>query len=136
MHRNRRKRMAQLLASPATAARRERSFSWGKLLRQVVFYAALLLLWEGLSRSGIWQSYQFAGSLDVATTLKGGFLDGTFPIAILVSLRRLAIGYGTSLVIGVLLGLLIGRSKLASETLGSLVLGLQALPSVCWIPLA
>src|SRR5260370_30290915 len=41
-----------------------------------------------------------------------------------------------SLVIGVTLGLLIGRVRLLEDTLGSLILGLQALPSVCWLPLA
>ncbi len=34
------------------------------------------------------------------------------------------------------LGLALGRIKLLDETLGSLVLGLQALPSICWLPLA
>jgi NitT/TauT family transport system permease protein len=54
----------------------------------------------------------------------------------LVSLKTVAIGYGLSVVLGVTLGLLIGRHRLLEETLGSLVMGLQALPSVCWLPLA
>src|SRR5260221_6792356 len=29
-----------------------------------------------------------------------------------------------------------GRTRLFEETVGSLILGLQALPSVCWLPLA
>jgi NitT/TauT family transport system permease protein len=33
-------------------------------------------------------------------------------------------------------GLLLGRSRLLEQTVGSLILGLQALPSVCWLPLA
>jgi NitT/TauT family transport system permease protein len=37
---------------------------------------------------------------------------------------------------GVGLGLLIGRSRILEETVGSLVVGLQSLPSVCWLPLA
>jgi NitT/TauT family transport system permease protein len=56
--------------------------------------------------------------------------------AALVSLQRLAIGYSISLCIGLVLGLLIGRIRVLEETVGSLVLGLQALPSVCWLPLA
>ena len=54
----------------------------------------------------------------------------------LLDMQRLAIGYSISLVIGVTLGLFLGRSRLLEQTLGSLVLGLQALPSVCWLPLA
>jgi NitT/TauT family transport system permease protein len=34
------------------------------------------------------------------------------------------------------LGLLIGRVRLLQETLGTVILGLQALPSICWLPLA
>jgi NitT/TauT family transport system permease protein len=53
-----------------------------------------------------------------------------------VSLRRLFVGYGLSLVVGVALGLGLARSRLLRESVGTLVLGLQALPSVCWLPLA
>jgi NitT/TauT family transport system permease protein len=40
------------------------------------------------------------------------------------------------MIIGLILGLTISLSKWVEETLGSLILGLQALPSVCWLPLA
>ena len=33
-------------------------------------------------------------------------------------------------------GLLLGRSRLVQTTLGPMVMGLQALPSICWLPLA
>jgi len=105
-------------------------------LRRLVFYVLLLTLWEILARSGIWPSYLFPGPLDVLSSLITGFRQGSFLPAILVSLQRLAIGYGISLVVGTVLGLLIGRIQAVEETVGSLVLGLQALPSVCWLPLA
>src|SRR5713101_119886 len=105
-------------------------------LRRLVFYALLLSLWEILARSGIWPSYLFPGPLDVLSSLITGFHQGSFLTATLVSLQRLAIGYGISLVVGMVLGLLIGRIQAVEETVGSLVLGLQALPSVCWLPLA
>ncbi|QBD78209.1 ABC transporter permease [Ktedonosporobacter rubrisoli] len=112
------------------------SIPWAKVLRKTIFFACLLALWEALARTGIWPDYLFPGPLAVADKLISGFGDSSFFIAILVSLRRLLIGYCISLVVGVIFGLLIGRNKLIEETLGSLVLGLQALPSVCWIPLA
>jgi hypothetical protein len=37
---------------------------------------------------------------------------------------------------GLPLGLLTARFKLCEDTLGALALGLQTLPSVCWVPLA
>ncbi len=105
-------------------------------IRQIVFYAALIALWEGIVRLGIWPDYSLPSPFEVVTSLVNGFSDGSFINAILVSLGRIAIGYSISLVIGVILGLLLGRNRIVEETLGSLVLGLQALPSVCWLPLS
>ena len=109
---------------------------WAKLLRQIGFYILLLLAWEGLARSGIWPSFLFAGPVDVATSLFSNIQNGVLLTAILTSVARLAVGYFVSVVLGVSLGMFIGLNRYAKETLGSLALGLQALPSVCWIPLA
>jgi NitT/TauT family transport system permease protein len=51
-------------------------------------------------------------------------------------LKRLLLGYAAGLVIGLPLGLLTARFNLLNDTLGLLALGLQTLPSVCWVPLA
>src|SRR2546430_15989996 len=102
----------------------------------IVFYVLLLILLQVLAMTGMWPDYLFPGPIAVFNALVNGFLTGNFLQASLLSLQRLAIGYGISLVIGVTLGLFLGRSRLLEQTLGSLVLGLQALPSVCWLPLA
>jgi sulfonate transport system permease protein len=54
----------------------------------------------------------------------------------LVSGLRLVIGFIVSVVLGLLLGLSMWRFRLVNGTLGPLFLGLQTLPSVCWVPLA
>ena len=46
----------------------------------------------------------------------------------------MAIGYGTAIAIGTLLGLALGQSKLLRKTYGPLLSGLQSLPSVAWVP--
>ena len=66
----------------------------------------------------------------------GGLQDRTFLIGLNVSVQRIVIGYLISLALGVTSGLLIGRFKILEETLGSLIVGLQVLPSICWLPLA
>jgi NitT/TauT family transport system permease protein len=48
----------------------------------------------------------------------------------------LLLGYAAGLVIGLPLGLLTARFNVLNDTLGLLALGLQTLPSVCWVPLA
>ena len=105
-------------------------------VRRIVFYAVLLILWQVIAITGIWPDYLFPGPIAVLNALVNGFINGQFLQASLLSLERLGIGYVISLVIGMTLGLLIGRSRLLEQTLGSLILGLQALPSVCWLPLA
>jgi NitT/TauT family transport system permease protein len=53
-----------------------------------------------------------------------------------VTMQRLAAGYLIGLLVGIPLGLLSARFVFARNTLGVVALGLQTLPSVCWVPLA
>jgi NitT/TauT family transport system permease protein len=103
---------------------------------KIGFYVLLLSIWEILARLEIWPSYIFPSPSKVILSIWNGFADGSYPLAISVSLRRIAIGYGISVVFGIILGVLLGRIQLIQKTLGSLLLGLQALPSICWLPLA
>ncbi|MBP1466607.1 ABC transporter permease [Candidatus Chloroploca sp. M-50] len=124
--------MTTMLAEQSRLGR-ARVMPW---IRRLIFYLILLSIWEGIVRLEIWPPYLFPGPLIVANALWEGVTQGLFLPAALVSLRRLAIGYSISLSLGLVLGLLLGRNKLIQETVGSLVLGMQALPSVCWLPLA
>jgi len=56
--------------------------------------------------------------------------------AVFVSAARLAVGFAVSIVLGTALGLVMWRFKFVDELLGPVFLGLQTLPSVCWVPLA
>lgn len=105
-------------------------------IRRLIFFAFILIGWQSLSWSGIFPEYVFPSPLNVVQTLVRGFQNGTFVVGIISSMQRLLVGYGISAVIGLALGLAIGRIRLLDETIGSLVLGLQALPSICWLPLA
>lgn len=66
----------------------------------------------------------------------GLIADNTLGIAILASMRRIIIGYLISLLIGTAIGLTIARFKYIGENFSSLILGLQTLPSICWLPFA
>jgi NitT/TauT family transport system permease protein len=56
--------------------------------------------------------------------------------AVLTSAARLLTGFGFSIVLGVALGLAMWRWQELDRFLGPLFLGMQTLPSVCWVPLA
>lgn len=94
------------------------------------------MIWEVIYKIQIWPPILFPSPTQVATTLYEGFKDTSFLVALLHSFRRLLIGYSIALVIGTALGLLIASSKLMEETLGALVLALQSVPSIVWLPLA
>lgn len=67
---------------------------------------------------------------------KGFFETGILYYALLTSIQRIAIGFSIAIIIGSALGILLARSKVADETLGSLVIALQSVPSIVWLPIA
>ena len=107
-----------------------------KIIRQTIFYGLLLTLWQVLFSLKLWPPYLFPSPGQVLETLAEGFKNKTFLVGIGVSLRRLLTGYAISVVLGTAMGLVIGRSKWLDETLGGFLMGLQTLPSICWLPLA
>ncbi len=107
-----------------------------KVIRQVIFYALLYFLWQSLFNLKIWPSYLFPSPAQVGETFVSIWKDGSLWTGTLVTLRRLLIGYGISVVFGVLIGLVIGKVRVLDETLGGFFVGIQTLPSICWLPLA
>jgi NitT/TauT family transport system permease protein len=107
-----------------------------RLLQQAAFLAGLLALWELVAKLGAWPSYLFPDPLSVASSTVRMISDGRLGSAALRSMLRLMQGYLISVSIGVPLGIGIARSSFLRLTLKPLVMGLQALPSICWLPLA
>ncbi|GAB4261576.1 MULTISPECIES: ABC transporter permease [Thermincola] len=106
------------------------------LLKKILFYLILIVIWEMVFRSGLWPEFSFPSPVGVMSNLWAGFRDTSFLIAIAVSLKRVITGYFISLVIGLTLGLTVVRVRYLDENLSPLLLGLQTLPSICWLPLA
>jgi NitT/TauT family transport system permease protein len=101
-----------------------------------LFFAMLVGLWEVAVRSGRWSVVLLPSPLYVAEYLWGALLDGSLLEAAWVTLRRLLVGYAAGVLIGLPVGLLTSISQSLEDTVGALALGLQTLPSVCWVPLA
>jgi NitT/TauT family transport system permease protein len=105
-------------------------------VRQVIFYASVLGVWVLLAKLRIWPPYIFPAPKNVAESLWAGFADRSFWIAMVVSMKRMLIGYGISVAVGMVLGLGVASSKFLEQTLGGLLVSLQSLPSICWLPMA
>jgi NitT/TauT family transport system permease protein len=56
--------------------------------------------------------------------------------AIGITARRAIVGFALAVVVGTLLGLAVSRSRVLRAGVGSLVTGLQTMPSIAWFPLA
>ena len=100
------------------------------------FAVLMLAVWELICRLKIWSPVLLPDPLAVGEYLTQAIRDGTLWQATFVTTKRLLLGYFLSIIFGLPLGLLTARFKFAEDTLGVLALGLQTLPSVCWIPLA
>ena len=104
--------------------------------RRLAFFVAIVVAWELLGRMKLWPEYLFPSPTGVARALALGFEARTFVLGIAGSLKRLVAGYAIATIIGLVIGVLLARVRWLAETLGLLVMGLQALPSICWLPLA
>jgi len=99
-----------------------------------LFFAAIVALWQALVASGRWSPILLPSPLSVSDYLWSALLDGSLLEAATVTIRRLLTGYAVGVLIGMPLGLLTSTSQFFEDTIGSMALGLQRLPSVCWIP--
>jgi NitT/TauT family transport system permease protein len=107
-----------------------------RLVHIAIFFGALVAVWWLAVASGRWSPVILPSPLSVAEYLWTSARDGSLLEATEVTVRRLLIGYLIGVAIGLPTGLLMSRSQLISDTVGSLALGFQTLPSVCWVPLA
>ncbi|MBP2630230.1 MAG: ABC-type transporter, integral rane subunit [Firmicutes bacterium] len=100
-----------------------------------------MIIWEvayelGVEYFRLWKAYVFPSPIDVVKTLYGLVNDQTIIIAIIASAKRIVLGYAISVVLGLLVGLTIVKFKWLDENASPLILGLQTLPSICWLPFA
>lgn len=107
-----------------------------RLISAFLFFAMLLFIWQKLVDNDIWPDYLVPSPIEVGDYLISATRDGTLTNACYVTLRRLLQGYFFGLIIGIPLGLIMARFQLLEDTIGVIALSLQALPSVCWAPLA
>src|ERR1700685_2940248 len=107
-----------------------------RFAKHAIFYLVLVGVWIVLAKLKIWPPYVFPTPQGVLDSLWAGFADHSFWIAIAVSMKRMLLGYSLSVVLGMVLGLGVASNKFLEETMGGLLVSLQSLPSICWLPLA
>jgi NitT/TauT family transport system permease protein len=104
--------------------------------KRLIFFTLVITLWELGFRLQFWNVIVFPGPSGVLNSLVTGIQDKTLVYALKASFQRLFVGLSIALLIGTSLGVLLAKSKTADETLGSLILAFQSVPSIVWLPLA
>jgi NitT/TauT family transport system permease protein len=107
-----------------------------RVLTAIGFFAVLIGAWHLACVARIWSPVLVPSPESVGRYLWEIIRDGSLWSSTTVTLKRLLAGYVIGLLAGVPLGLFTARIQVLRDTLGMLALGLQGLPSVCWVPLA
>ena len=104
--------------------------------KKIVFYVILVAIWQVVAESNIWPNEIFPSPLEVAEDLAYSAADGSLFYGIGTSMLRLIVGLAIAISGGIVLGIFMARIETVNQTVGSLVLGLQSIPSIAWVPLA
>jgi NitT/TauT family transport system permease protein len=102
----------------------------------LAFYIFLLAVWQTSYNVGAIPDYLFPSPWQVARRLWELGIDGLLWPSIQATLIRMAIGFVAAGLLGLLIGVLMGMSKLVNRCLSSLFLGLQTLPTAAWVPVS
>ncbi len=118
-----------LPTGPSRAAR-----FWAAAWPKLLAIALVLVVWQLIVWSGWKPEYVLPGPRTVFDSFRENF--GTNMEAAGTTLRRGFQGFAFALVIGTIVGALVARNRVLRSAIGSLITGLQTMPSVAWFPLA
>lgn len=112
---------------------------WGRYLVRFLAIVGALLIWHLCSKykfSFIVNFQNVPGPVIVGRQFMVLLGTEEFYMHILVSLRRILISFTSASVMGVLVGIVMGRSRLFSDIMMPYIEILRPIPAVAWIPLA
>lgn len=105
-------------------------------LYRIIFYIGIVAVWQITAMLGVWPENIFPSPYDVAQDLVYTASDGSLFYGIATSMWRLSVGLAFAITGGIVLGIFMARVEAVNQTVGSLVLGLQSIPSIAWVPIA
>jgi len=127
---------AQEAAQPAgQRGRRLAAKAWTALWPKVLAVAIVLAVWQLIHVSG-WKKDIFPGPGGTLADLWDQLHTGLLWHAIGTTIERAVIGFGLAVLIGSVIGALVSRIAPLRAAVGSLITGLQTMPSIAWFPFA
>jgi len=110
--------------------------TWSAAWPKVAAVTLAVVIWQIVVWSRWKPDYVLPGPARVFRQLGHDFGTASFYRALGVTLVRAAKGYALAVVIGSVIGALVARQRVLRVALGSLITGLQTMPSIVWFPLA
>ena len=109
---------------------------WSATWPKLAAIALALGVWQAAASSGWKPSYVLPGPLPVFEELARLFGTGDYWRSIAVTMGRGVFGFLVAAVIGLTLGVAVSRVRPLRTAIGSMITGLQTMPSIAWFPLA
>jgi len=100
-----------------------------------VFIGVVLAVWEAVARSGLWSPLLFPSLEKIGRELMLFFTRTEMLGEALVSLERALGGFALAAVVGILLGVVMGRSRVVAGLLDPLFSGTYAVPKLALFPI-
>jgi NitT/TauT family transport system permease protein len=124
------------LEAPAEPRGRRRATRiWNGLWPVGLAIVIVLAAWELVHLSG-WKKAIFPGPGATLSNLWQQLQTGLLWHAIATTATRAVLGFGLAVLVGAVVGALVSRIKPLRAAVGSLITGLQTLPSIAWFPFA
>jgi NitT/TauT family transport system permease protein len=108
---------------------------WSRIWPMLAAATLAVAVWQLVVWSGFRPDYVLPPPLTVAQELMEQFQGPDLWRAIATTIRRAAVGFALSIVVGTALGLAVARVRMLRTAVGSLITGLQTMPSIAWFPL-
>ena len=109
---------------------------WDAAWPKLAAIALVLVGWQLIVLSGIKPTYVLPPPAEVLARLGESIQTATFWKAVGITMQRAAIGFAAALVMGSIVGLAVSQSSILRRAVGSLITGLQSMPSIVWFPFA
>ena len=127
---------------PIATAKGRIASAWEGLWPKLAALALFFLSWQAIVWSHWKPEYALPGPITALKALWHAATDvGANGSHVLLhatanTMQRAAIGYAISVLVGVTVGLAVARSKFLRAAVGSMITGLQTMPTIAWLPLA
>jgi NitT/TauT family transport system permease protein len=115
--------------------RRLGSRAWAAVWPKALAIVIVLAAWELIHVSG-WKKEIFPGPGATLANLGDQLRTALLWHAIGTTVERAIIGFGLAVVIGAVIGALVSRIRPLRAAVGSMITGLQTMPSIAWFPFA